>query len=510
VQNRKWGVGVKLTTVLAFDLGASSGRALIGELIAMEGECPKLAVKEIYRFPNHVVYAGRRMHWDLLRLLQEVKTGIRQAYREGFQPDTLGIDTWGVDFGLLDASGELIGNPYHYRDQQTNGMIEEITDLIGTEELYRQTGLQNMPFNTIYQLYAMIKFRSPKLDIARHLLMIPDLIAYMLTGRITCEYTAASTTQMLHPDQKTWNKSLMETVGIPLQLFTDPIRPGELIGPLTHEVCEELGSAPIDVVAVATHDTASAIAAVPAAGEPFVYLVCGTWSLMGTELTEPLLSKEAIEWAYSNEGGVGDTYQLLKNIMGLWMVQECRREWEASGMAYDYANLVRLAEEAPAYQCLIDPDDPRFYDPGGMAEKIQAYCRETGQRVPIGEGEIIRCVLESLALRYRFTLEQLEILTGRSFGVLHMVGGGVQNELLCQLTANVLGRPVLAGPAEASAIGNMLVQLISLGLCNDLHAARLLVKNSLSVTRYEARGGLHDEGAYEAFKRLIRPKPDRK
>ncbi|MFC5651061.1 rhamnulokinase family protein [Paenibacillus solisilvae] len=494
---------MKLSTVLAFDLGASSGRALIGEMIAVEGEGLKLEVKEIHRFPNQAIHVGNHIHWDILRLFQEVKTGILKTYQEGYRANTLGIDSWGVDFGLLDESGELLGNPYHYRDQQTNGLVEELAEFIGVEELYLQSGLQNMPFNTIYQLFAMVKTGSPKLDAGRDLLMIPDLIAYMLTGRKTCEYTTATTTQLFHPVLKTWNKSLMETVGIPSRIFIEPFMPGDRIGPLAPEVCEELSVDPINVIAVATHDTASAIAAVPAGEDPFAYLVCGTWSLLGTELSEPLLSPQTIKWAYSNEGGAGNTFQLLKNIMGLWIVQECKREWEERGGTSDYPGLMRQARAAPAFQALIDPDDSQFYTPHGMVDKIRSYCRKTWQKEPVTEGEIIRCVLESLSLRYRHTLEQLEKLTGRSFSGLHLVGGGVQNGLLCQLTANAIGRQVWAGPVEASAIGNMLVQLIASGLCRDLNEARFLVKNSFPLMVYEAQGDLLQEEAYERFKKLI-------
>lgn len=492
----------RLSTVLAFDLGAGSGRAFIGQLISDEGKSPKLEMQEIHRFPNQAIHVGDHLHWDILRLLHEVKTGIRKAFQTGYRPETIGIDTWGVDFGLVDANGELLGNPYHYRDRQTDGMIQEIITRIGTDELYQQTALQNMPFNTIYQLFAMNQASSVQLGVAKHFLMISDLLAYLLTGRRTNEYTMATTTQLVHPTGRTWNTSLMDLLLIPSQLFSDPIQPGEIIGPLTANVCVELGAVPIDVIAAA-HDTASAVVAIPAGEEPFAYLVCGTWNMLGTELNKPLINAETAKLAFSNEGGAYGTIQLLKSIMGLWIIQECKREWEEDGNEISYSELVLQAREASAFSCLINPDDLRFYSPHGMVERIQAFCRETGQHVPVSEGEVIRCVIESLALRYRYTLEELEQLTGNRFGGMHMVGGGSQNELLCQSTASAIGRPVWVGPIEASAIGNVLTQLITSGHCLDLADARRLVKESFPVVVYEPQIDLAWEEAYEQFIQLL-------
>ncbi|WP_276352071.1 rhamnulokinase [Cohnella caldifontis] len=469
------------TTVLAFDLGAGSGRALIGRLVRDAEGRERLETTEIHRFSNRAIQVGRRLHWDILRLLHEMKKAIRKAFQEGFAPSTFGIDSWGVDFGLLDANGELLGNPYHYRDPHTEGLIEEVNALVGADALFRQSGLQFMPFNTLYQLYAMKKAASPKLAAARRLLLTPDLLTYLLTGRENCEFTMATTTQLFHPEKREWNRELMDRLGIPSGLFLDPVEPGSLIAPLDPEVCRELGVPLMTAVAVGTHDTESAIAAVPAGEGPFAYLVCGTWSLLGTELERPLLTPEAMALQFSNEGGVGSAYQLLKNIMGLWILQECKREWEEAGTDLGYAGIVRAAEAAEPFRSLIQPDDARFYGPGGMTDKIRSFCEDTGQPVPRSEGEVARCVLESLALRYREALEQMETLTGRTFGGLHMVGGGIQNRLLCRLTADALGRPVWAGPVEASAIGNMLAQLIALGKCRDLAEARRLSAASFPV-----------------------------
>ncbi|MCD9021409.1 rhamnulokinase [Cohnella silvisoli] len=487
------------TTVLAFDMGASSGRALVGQLLDNSAGDQTLQVTEIHRFPNHAIQVGDHLHWDILRLLHEMKKGIRLAFQKGYAPSTFGIDTWGVDFGLLDANGELLGNPYHYRDSHTEGLIDEVSDLVGQEVLFQQSGLQFMPFNTLYQLYAMKKAASPKLDIAQTLLLTPDLLAYLLTGVKVCEFTMATTTQLFNPETQAWNSELMERLGIPSRLFLKPIHPGTMIGPLTPAVSAELGVPAIQAVAVGTHDTESAIAAVPAGDEPFAYLACGTWSLLGTEMAKPLLSRETMELEFSNEGGVGGTYQLLKNIMGLWLLQECKREWDEQGKEIGFPELVRLAEHAAPFRSLIHPDDPRFFSPSGMVEKIQSFCRETNQPIPQSEGEIVRCILESLALRYRQALEQAERLTEIRYGGLHMVGGGIQNELLCQFTANALGRPVWAGPIEASAIGNMLLQLIAQGKCKDLQEARKLVAASFPTEAYEPNADMDWSAAYELF-----------
>ncbi|WP_138753188.1 rhamnulokinase [Paenibacillus sinopodophylli] len=494
-------------TVLAFDLGASSGRAVIGELVLSEeaGGQKRLQVTEIHRFPNEPIAVNGRLHWDILRLLQELKTGIRKAFQLGYEPRTFGIDTWGVDFGLLDASGELLGNPYHYRDSQTDGIVEELIELIGSDRLYEEGGLQFMPFNTINQLYAMKKAGSPKLAAASTLLLTPDLLAYFLTGVKICEFTMATTTQLYQPNERQWNRALMNQLGIPSTLFLEPTLPGTRFGQLTEEVCVELGVPPIAAIAVGTHDTESAAAAVPAkSGTPFAYLVCGTWSLLGTELAKPLVTSDAKALDFSNEGGVGGTYQLLKNIMGLWILQECKREWDEQGSGLSYGEIVRLAEQAEPFRSLIHPDDASFFAPAGMIRRIQAYCNNTGQKVPESTAEIARCIMESLALRYREALGQMETLTGQSYAGLHMVGGGIQNELLCRLTASAIGKPVWAGPVEASAIGNMQMQLVALGECSSLADSRSLVEASFPIKTFVPNHTLDWNEAIERFDRLSR------
>jgi len=457
---------------------------------------------EIHRFPNAQVRLGDHLHWDILGLYTQLKTGLGCAFQSGYRPQSFGIDTWGVDFGLLDRNGELIGLPYSYRDPQTEGLIEELNQLIGAETLYAQSGLQFMPFNTLYQLVAMLQASSPKLDAAEKLLFMPDLLTYMLTGVISCEFTIASTSGLLHPLTREWNKALMEQLRIPARLFVDPVQPGTWIGSLRPDICEELGIPEIPAIAVGTHDTESAIVAVPASRGPFCYLVSGTWSLFGTELAEAIVSRVVLDQQFSNEGGVGGTYQLLKNIMGMWLLEECRREWKQSGDETNYSQLIAEARDAEPFRSLIDPEDLRFYSTGDMPDKIRSYCRETGQPVPCTRGEVVRCILESLALKYREVFEQTEQLTGQKFDALHMVGGGIQNTMLCQFTADALGRQVMAGPVEASALGNALVQLMQLGEVADIHEARRIIRDSFEVAVYEPEDTEMWQAAYVRYRRL--------
>ncbi|GGH28453.1 rhamnulokinase [Paenibacillus segetis] len=491
--------------VLAFDLGASSGRALIGEIVMDESGGPsQLRITEVHRFPNNAIQIGNHLHWDTPLLLQEIKNGILKAFQAGFEPESCAIDTWGVDFGLLDRNGELLGIPYHYRDHQTEGLVEEVSAFIGAERLFRESGLQFMPFNTLYQLYAMKKAGSPKLDLAETLLLTPDLFNYFLTGRKACEFSMATTTQLYDPGVGEWNTSLMEELGLPTSMFLEPVQPGTVIGELTDALCSELGVAKMKVIAVASHDTESAAAAVPASTSSYAYLVSGTWSLLGTAMTSPILDPAAMEYQFSNEGGADGTYHLLKNIMGLWIVQECKRKWEQQGTRHSFGDLVDLAEAAAPFHCLIDPDNLGFMNPDDMPEAIRSYCRETGQHVPLTVGEIIRCILESLALRYRQVLEQAEELTGSLFEGLHMVGGGIQNELLCRFTANALGRPVWTGPVEASAIGNMLVQLETCGHIGDLQDGIELVKSSFPINTYAPESQQEWSEAYARYMQIVK------
>ncbi|HZG78258.1 MAG TPA: rhamnulokinase [Paenibacillus sp.] len=484
-------------SVLAFDLGASSGRAVVGRL-----EGGRLIVEEIHRFPNDPVAVGGRLYWDILRLYHEIKQGIVKARQRGIDVRSIGIDSWAVDFGLIGANGELIANPYHYRDHHTDGMMDEVFAKLGKASIYAKTGLQFLQFNTMYQLAALVKADSPALAAADKLLMIPDLLRYFLTGVMKGEYTNASTTQLLGAVDRAWDEALVDGIGVRPSLLPDVVQPGTVVGPLTPRVQEELIVGPIPVVAVAEHDTASAVVAVPALSPDFAYLSSGTWSLLGTELDRPVLTEQALEWNFTNEGGYGGTYRLLKNIMGLWLVQECKRAWDKAGDTKSFAELVALAEEAAPHASYIDPDDDRFLSPADMPAEIRAYCRETGQPVPETLGAVVRCVLESLALKYRWVLERTERLAAKTFAGLHIVGGGIQNELLCRLTANAIRRPVWAGPAEGSAIGNALVQLIAAGDIPSLAEGRRIVRDSFGVATYEPADEETWAAAYEHFLKI--------
>jgi rhamnulokinase len=484
--------------ILAFDLGASSGRALLGRLTDN-----KLVVEELHRFPNDPVQVGGRMYWDILRLFHEIKQSLLKAKHQGIELQSMGIDSWAVDFGLLGKSGELLGNPYHYRDSHTEGMMDEVILKLGKEQLFRRTGLQFLPFNTIYQLAALKKAGSPILEQADLLLMIPDLLRYFLTGVKKGELTNASTTQLLDPLTKQWDQELMQALGLVPGILPETVEAGTSIGVLTQQVCTELGVPSIPVIAVGEHDTASAVAGVPAVCRSFAYISCGTWSLLGTELPEPILNEQALAWNFTNEGGVYGTTRLLKNIMGLWIIQECKRTWDKEGKSFSFEELTKLAEQSRPFQSVMDPDDLMFLNPVHMPKQIQQYCAETKQIVPQDEGEIIRSVIESLALKYRLTLERTEQLTDQRFNGLHMVGGGINNKLLCQFTANAIGRPVWAGPVEASAIGNLVVQYIALGQITDLKEARAIIKQSFPLQTYEPQQRDSWEEAYASFRSLI-------
>lgn len=486
--------------VLAFDLGASSGRAMVGTLDRSEPEGPILKLEEVHRFPNEPVRAGGHLYWDVLRLLHDIKQGFRKA-AESRTIESFGIDTWGVDYGLIGADGELLGNPYHYRDSRTDDTVDKVHGIIGKDKLFTETGLQPLTFNTVMQLHAAKESGSSALEQARELLFMPDLLLYLLTGVKQSEYTVASTSQLLRAGRQEWHMELLQELGIRADILQKVVMPGTVVGALTAEVCSELKlAAPIRAVAVPEHDTGAAVVSVPTAdGKPLAYLICGTWSLLGTELTDPVLDPAVLQLGFSNEGGMGGTARTLKNIMGLWLIQECKRDWDQSGKGRSFAELVKLAEEAPAFRSFIDPDDLRFLPPGGMPERVRRYCLETGQPVPETEGEITRCIYESLAMQYRLVLTRLEAMTGHSYGGLHMMGGGIQNKLLCSMTASAIGRPVWAGPVEASSLGNVVSQLIALGEVADITEARRLIKRSYPLDTYEPEQAGEWEEAFQRY-----------
>lgn len=476
--DKKEGTGMK--HVLAFDYGASSGRAILG---SFDGN--SLQLKEIHRFSNDPVMVGGSLHWDILRLYHEMKHGIQIAHQE-VQGDiaSIGIDTWGVDFGLLDKNDVLLGNPYHYRDSRTEGMIEEAMKLVPRKEIYKSTGIAFQIFNTLYQLLSMVKNRSILLDNAETLLFTPDLLEFFLTGNKACEFTIASTSQMLLADSGNWAYDMLNKLGIPAKILPEIIEPGTITGTLQRSVQEELGVKAIPVIAAASHDTASAVISAPLENSDDAYISSGTWSLLGIEREKPVINDTTLNLNYTNEGGMNRTVRLLKNIMGLWIYQECRRAWKKEGIQISYDEMDSLAEAARPFQAFIDVDDESFYSPGSMPEKVRNYCKKTGQHVPSDMGSIIRVVMESLALKYRNAVEGLEKITGRKVPALHIVGGGCKNTMLSQYTANLLKRPVTSGPVEATAIGNVMCQLIALREVDNLHQAREVVKRSFPIELY--------------------------
>lgn len=485
--------------LLAFDLGAESGRGVLGHF---DGE--RLRLEVVHRFPNGPVRTLDSLHWDVLRLYGEMLAALRKCQAEQGGLDGIGVDTWGVDFALLGKGGTLLGNPRHYRDPHTEGVMEAAFTRVPALAIFQQTGIQFMRFNTLFQLLALQRDRSPLLDAAEHLLFMPDLFHYFLTGMKVNEFTNATTSQMYDPVQRGWAYGLVRAFGLPAQILGTVVPPGTVLGPLRSSVTTETGLNSVPVIAPATHDTGAAVAAVPAQGASWAYISSGTWSLMGAELPAPMLNEKALLYNFTNEGGVGGTIRFLKNIMGLWLVQECRRAWERAGMNYGYEDLTRMAEAAPPFVSLVNPDDDAFLLPPSMPDALVAYCRKTGQPPPTEPGAIVRCALESLALRYRWVLDRMEEMLAKRLDVIHVVGGGSQNGLLCQLTANACNRPVAAGPVEATAIGNVLVQAIGLGLLTSLAEGREVVRRSFNVTSYEPCSADRWNEPYQRFLQLLK------
>lgn len=487
-------------TFLAFDLGAESGRALAGRF-----DGSRVDLREIHRFPNDPVSLPDGLHWDVLRLFHEIKTGLKKAISEIEEIRSAGVDSWGVDFALVDQNGVLVSNPYHYRDSRTEGMVDLALKRVSREDIYRQTGIQFMRINTLYQLLSMED--SPLLTAADRLLLIPDLINYWLSGERACEFTNATTTQLYDSQNGNWAYGLMEKLGIPQHLFHEITVPGRELGPLLPAVANEVGCE-ATVTTVASHDTASAVVAVPAADDDFAYISSGTWSLVGVETPGPVTTEEALRHNFTNEGGFGGRTRFLKNVMGLWLLQECRRKWAQEGRGYSYEELENLAGKAPAFGSLIDPDHPVFLSPGDTPARIRSYCEATGQKPPQEPGEVARCIFESLALKYGMVVEQARNTTGKTARVIHVVGGGSQNGLLCQLTADASGVPVLAGPVEATALGNAMIQAFAQDGVGSLEEIREVVRRSVEVHPYEPSGS-YDEWteARERFSGIVDSAP---
>jgi len=484
--------------VLAIDFGASSGRAIIG---SFDGE--KISLEEVHRFSNDPVKVGDTMYWDVLRLFYNIKQGIVNAKLAGGF-DSIGIDTWGVDFGLIDEFGCLLENPVHYRDERTVGLIEECAETVPNDEFYGATGIQFMELNTVYQLYALKKYRPHILERADRLLFMPDLFGYMLTGKMTTEYSIATTSQMVDIKTKSWATGILDRLGIPSRLLGEIKPSGSVLGKVRKDICEECGIDEVDVISVCGHDTQSALTAVPAEDKDFAFLSSGTWSLFGTELEQPIVNEKSVAMNVTNEGGYGATVGFLKNIIGLWLIQESRRHWNRNGSDYSYADLEKLALAAEPFKCFIDPDAPEFVPHGNIPQRVREYCEKTGQPVPESVGEVMRCIYESLAMKYRLTLENLEDCTGKTYPAIHVIGGGTKDTLLCQLTASSCNRKVVAGPIEATVLGNIAVQLLSCGALESIEQARKVVKASENTVEYTPENPDAWAKAYERFKAVIK------
>jgi rhamnulokinase len=483
---------------LAIDLGAESGRAILGKL-----DRHRLSLEEIHRFPNGPVRVSEHLHWDVLQIWQQILNSLRKAGSIcGDSLSSVGLDTWGVDFALLDKQDSLIENPYHYRDSRTNGMIEAGFNIVSPQEIYSQTGNQFIQFNSLFQLLSMKISRSPALDIAETFLNMPDLFNFWLTGRKASEFTIASTTQCFNPILRTWASELLERMGLPVKIFKEIISPASIYGKLLPNIASETGVRPFAVSAIGSHDTASAVVAVPAELDRYVFISSGTWSLVGSELPDPVINEMSLEFNFTNEGGVEGKYRFLKNVNALWFVQECRRFWASKGRDYTYDQLTEMASQAPEFAAMFNPLDPIFLSPGDIPSRIREYTRLHGQGAPDTVAGLVRCILESLALVYRQVIEKIEIILGYRLEAIHIIGGGSRNWLLNQFTSDATGLPVIAGPIEAAAIGNILVQALASGALDSLADARALVRNSFPLKIYEPGNSEPWDSAYETFNKF--------
>ncbi len=480
--------------VLAIDFGASSGRAILGKF---DGK--KITLEEVHRFTNDPVTVNGTVYWDVLRLFHEIKQGIIKANAAGGF-DSIGIDTWGVDFGLIDSEGKLMENPVHYRDLRTKGLVEDSFSLLPKEKFYNLTGIQFMELNTVFQLYSLKKYRPHMLERAESILFMPDLFAYMLTGVKATEYSIATTSQLVDINTHGWCDEVFDKLGIPKRLMGKISLPGTVIRKLSDEVKAECGlDEDKKVISVCGHDTQSAITAVPAEEKDFIFLSSGTWSLFGTELDTPIVNEKSLEMNITNEGGCEGKTGFLKNIIGLWLIQESRRHWGRHGENYSYADLEKLALEAEPFKCFIDPDAPEFTPMGDIPGRVREYCRRTNQYVPETVGEIMRCIYESLAMKYRQTFDKIKGCTGRDYPCIHVIGGGVKDGLLCRMTASSCNVPVKAGPIEATVLGNIAVQLLAQDCVKTVAEARKIIANSESLKIYDPADSDAWSKAYERF-----------
>jgi sugar (pentulose or hexulose) kinase len=484
---------------LAVDLGAESGRVILGEF---DGH--KIRSSEVHRFSTGPTTLPDGLHWDVLRFWDAVKKGMAVAARERTSEAAgLGLDAWGVDFALLDRQGTLLSNPHHYRDGRTDGMLAHAFARVPKEEIFEQTGIQFIQINSVYQLLSMVMENSPVLDAANTFLTMPDLFNYWLTGQAVCEFSNATTTQCFDTLAGNWAIPMLDRLGIPSHIFPEVVQPGTVLGPLFPSVSNEVGLGRVPVIAPACHDTGSAVAAVPAEGPGFAWISSGTWSVMGAELPAPVISDLSLAYNFTNEGGVGGTFRFSRNITGLWLVQECRSAWAREGTDLSYDDLTQMAAQADPLQAIVDPDHSDFLRPGDMPDRIRTFCQRTDQPVPVRQGAVVRCALESIALKYRWVLDRLEEMLGYQLEPLHIVGGGTKNRLLSQMAANATGHRVVSGPAEATATGNVLMQAMALGHIASVAEGREVVRDSFDLEVFEPGDGNPWDEAYDRLLSLM-------
>ena len=488
---------MKNKSFLAFDLGATSGRSILGSL-----ENGRLQMKELTRFPNQILQIGNHFHWNIYSLFEHLKAGLVAAKAEGVEITSIGIDTWGVDFALIADDGSILGAPYAYRDPHTVGAPEKYFELVSRERVYDLTGIQVMNFNSLYQLFALTQANNSLLKATKEILFMPDALAYMLTGNKVVEYTIASTSQILNPRTKKFEAELLEKAGVSPLILGEIVMPGHVIGTLKDDLAEESELGKVKVVAVAGHDTGAAVAAVPASNENFAYLSSGTWSLMGIEVKDAIINTETSTLNFTNEGGVEGTTRFLKNITGMWLLEQCLKEWKKEGITYAYEKLVQMADTVPAFQSMVDTDHATFANPPSMTKAIVDYCNVTGQTAPSTHAEFVRCIFESLSLKYKYVLGLLKNLAPFPIEKLHVIGGGSKNPLLNQWTANSIGIPVIAGPSEATAIGNIMIQAKAAGCVDSLQEMRQIIGESVQLDEFIPENTEEWKVAYDKFVKI--------
>ncbi len=483
--------------LLAIDLGAESGRAVAGML-----EDQRIHLKEVHRFPTGMLQIDDHYYWNIYRFYEEIVKSINFCKNQDqIKPESMGIDTWGVDFGFLGSDGKLCCIPYAYRDPQTAvGMEDFFKTKMSRKEIYMKTGIAVLPFNSVFHLNALKINQDPVLDSAQRLLFMPDILNYLLTGVQKTEFSFATTSQLYNPVNKVWESRIFNALGIDEKIMPEVGNPGKIIGNLKSNVAKTAAVDPFPLMSVCSHDTGSAIVAIPAEGDNWAYISSGTWSLMGIESRTPIINEKSFEYNFTNEGGAEATYRFLKNIMGLWLLQKCKKSWSTTGRSIDYPELVEMGRISKAFKHFIDPDDMLFYNPENMPLAIDEYCEKTGQESPSMVGEYVRAILEGLAFKYRLVLEQLREVSGKTIDKIHIIGGGTQNKLLCQFTSNATGIPVIAGPAEGTAAGNLLMQAIGMGYLRSLEEARKVVRNSFNLDNYLPMDTEEWNTAYQKFR----------